>query len=311
MQTIQKVQGIIQFSSPPDDDLLSAIQSFLIDKQAQNLSPQTLRFYRAKLKVFAEFCFSQAITRITQMTPPDIRQFMFHLQDQGHNPGGCHAFFRTLRTFLNWYDFEWEPPGWRNPIKKIKPPRLDLTPLDPLSIDIARAMLSVCKKHTYYGDRDTAIILLLMDTGLRAGELLALDIPDLDLLSGSILIRKTKSRRFRTVYFGRKARKALRALLRYLPGHGPLFCTTTGARLDYSGLRQLIRRRAVKAGVPVPQIHAFRRFFALQSLRNGMNIYALQAIMGHSDLQVLRRYIKQTDSDLRQAHALCGPVDLL
>ena len=91
----------------------------------------------------------------------------------------------------------------------------------------------------------------------------------------------------------------------------PLWATQEGGRLTYTGLRDIVRRRAREAGVPAPTLHAFRRGFALLSLRNGADIYSLQRLMGHTTLQVLRRYLNQTDADLQETHRRTGPVDAL
>ena len=72
-----------------------------------------------------------------------------------------------------------------------------------------------------------------------------------------------------------------------------------------------MRRRATKAGVPVPSLHNFRRAFALLSLRAGVDIFSLQRLMGHRDLTVLRRYLKQVQGDLQAAHEKAGVVDKL
>lgn len=106
----------------------------------------------------------------------------------------------------------------------------------------------------------------------------------------------------------------MRELMRYLRGRpqsGPLFCTDAGRRLTYWGLRQIIRRRAEAAGVKSPSLHSFRRAFALLSLRAGIDIYSLQRLMGHADLTVLRRYLAQTEQDLKSAHEKASPVDRL
>jgi integrase/recombinase XerD len=87
--------------------------------------------------------------------------------------------------------------------------------------------------------------------------------------------------------------------------------TVKGTRLTYWGLRQIVRRRAEKAGVRLPSLHSFRRAFALYTLGNGADIYSLQTLMGHSDLTVLRRYLKQTEADLREGHRRARPVDNL
>jgi len=95
------------------------------------------------------------------------------------------------------------------------------------------------------------------------------------------------------------------------PEDATLWATSEAKRLTYSGLVSMLRRRSKKAGVPAPMPHAFRRAFAILSLRNGADVYSLQRLMGHSDLQVLRRYLKQTDADLGEAHRRTGPVDNL
>jgi integrase/recombinase XerD len=73
----------------------------------------------------------------------------------------------------------------------------------------------------------------------------------------------------------------------------------------------IMRRRAAKAGVRTPSIHAFRKFFALSCLNSGMDVFSLQKLMGHSDLSVLNRYLKQTDADIRKAFEKVSPVDKL
>ncbi|GAB4405088.1 MAG: hypothetical protein Kow00123_17150 [Anaerolineales bacterium] len=89
----------------------------------------------------------------------------------------------------------------------------------------------------------------------------------------------------------------------------PLWITRTGDRLTYWGLRQILRRRAERAGVPAPSPHDFRRAFALAALRNGVDLISLQRLLGHADLTVIRRYLAQTDGDLQAAHAKASPVD--
>ena len=132
---------------------------------------------------------------------------------------------------------------------------------------------------------------------------------DLDI-TGAILIRQGKGKKPRTVFLGKMSRRAVRAYLKQRDDTCPaLWVTIRGECLAFSGLRQIIRRRAVKAGVETPSLHSFRRFFALECLRAGMDIFNLQRLMGHADLQVLRRYLAQTTQDTEKAHRLAGPVD--
>jgi len=131
--------------------------------------------------------------------------------------------------------------------------------------------------------------------------------------AAAVAVQRGKGGKPRAVFLGAKSR---RAVLRYLrkrgsPEAGPLWVTVTGGRLTYSGLRQIVRRRAVAADVPVPSLHSFRRAFALACLRNGVDLVSLQRMLGHADLSVIRRYLAQTTEDLQEAHRKGGPVDRL
>ena len=90
-----------------------------------------------------------------------------------------------------------------------------------------------------------------------------------------------------------------------------LIINERGYPLTKSGLTQMLRRRAKQAGVPYQSAHSFRRLFALTMLRNGVDIYSLQMLMGHADLQVLKRYLKLSNQDTQAAHIKGGPVEKL
>ncbi|MCD4672433.1 MAG: tyrosine-type recombinase/integrase [Anaerolineaceae bacterium] len=133
---------------------------------------------------------------------------------------------------------------------------------------------------------------------------------DLNFTTGAIKIRNGKGQKDRIVFLGKKARRQVRKYLKKMEvPNGPLWLTHFGTQLTYPGLRQIMRRRAEQASVPVPSLHAFRRIFALTCLRNGMDVFSLQRLMGHADLQVLRRYLAQTEDDLKQTHHRTSPVD--
>lgn len=288
------------------------IDAFLVDRRAANMAAGTLNFYKHKLSNFQKFCDSQALTQLDQLTPQNIREYLIGLEATGHTSGGIHAFYRTLRTFLKWYENEAEPEAWRNPVDKVKPPKVEQEILEPADLENVQAMLATCRGKSFSELRDKAIILTLLDTGMRAAELLSLDMADVDTIRGDMLVRSGKGRKPRTVFAGKQTRKALRnyANVRETPA-AALFITDEGERMEYEGLRAVMTRRAKRAGVEPPNLHSFRRFFALNCLRNGMDIFTLQRLMGHADLQILRRYLNQIDEDLERGHAQFGPVDRL
>lgn len=299
-----------------NDDIFTWLEAFLLDKKVMNLSPATVQFYEDMLKQFFAFCDGQAITRITDITPDNLRRYMLFLAEQNHNPGGIHAAYRAVKVFLNWWEAETEPEGWKNPIRKVKAPKMAIEPIQPVEVHTIELLLSKCGGNDFIGIRDKALLLFLLDTGARAAEVCALNLEDVDLLSGSILIKSGKGRKPRTVYLGQKARRALRAYLKHWESqqankdYHPLWLTDDGQRLTYWGMNQILRRRALAANVKKPGLHDFRRAFALNFLRNSPGeIFSLQKLMGHSDLQILRRYLAQTDMDIQEAHRRGSPVD--
>ncbi|GAB4438635.1 MAG: site-specific tyrosine recombinase XerD [Anaerolineae bacterium] len=313
--------------APNNQGTHEIISAFLRDRQAQGLSPGTLHSYREKLGKLTAFCELQGIADIFALSAHDIREYLLWLEEIGHNEGGRHACYRAAKTLLRWCWEEWELET-PNPISKVRAPKLTVAPIEGISFDDVKALLATCATKGFHDCRDKAIILSLLDTGCRANELLDINLDDLDEIAGVIVIRRGKGGKTRTVFIGAQARRAVRRYLRTFPPEEvapvpgapdrageahrdgrPLWRTPEGTRLTYYGLREIMRRRAARAGVPCPGLHDFRRTFALTCLRNGVDTISLQRLLGHSSLAVLERYLAQTTDDLRNAHARAGVVD--
>jgi integrase/recombinase XerD len=292
------------------DDLRKWIGIYLHACRSRNLSGATIEFYDKKLKVFIQFCLELGLTNISQLGAEHIRQFLIVLGEGGHKPAGVHCFYRSIKSFLKWYERETEPPDWRNPINKVKAPIVPLEPLDPVRIETIKALMATCKRGKLTDARDKASLLVLLDTGMRLAEFLALNMEDVDPITGMILIRSGKGRKPRNVYLGDKARHMLRKYVKERRDYNPaLWLGKFGERLTETGLRMMLRRRSAEAGVPAPSPHDFRRAFAIERWRAGVDILTLSKLMGHTSLQVLNRYIKQIGEDLEQAAKRSSPVD--
>ena len=144
---------------------------------------------------------------------------------------------------------------------------------------------------------------MLLDTGLRASELLALKVGDITFNSGAVLVQHGKGGKSRTVFLGRRSRRAVREYVTESKVDDLLFPFT------YTGLRTMLQRRCKDAHIDYLSPHSFRRAFALSMLRDGCDIYTIQRLMGHADLQVLTRYLKQNTDDLRIQHGRHSPAD--
>jgi integrase/recombinase XerD len=296
---------------PKEQPLSKVFHAFITDRKAANHAANTIRNYQQALQRFAAFGGERGVTTLGGITSDLIRRWLLALEESGHNPGGVHGHYRPLKTFLRWYEREYEPENWRNPIAKVKAPKLDIQPLQPVGVETLTAMLETClPRGDKLADRDRAILLCLLDTGARITEFLSLNVQDVDAVTGAVRIQRGKGGKPRSVYLGERSRRALRAWLRHIEDDsGPVWRKRTGERMKYESVRMMFVRRARLAGVPEPSPHDFRRAFALQSLRAGMDLLTLSRLLGHADLQMVRRYVAQTDDDLQAAHTQYSPVD--
>ena len=292
--------------------LAIAIDSFLRDCKARNLSEHTLKFYRDYLVSFESYAKSQSVSSVNEIDPAFIRSYLI-LFGETHNPGGVNAAYRSIRAFLYWVEKEeMMAEEWRNPIKKVDPPEVPEQIIEPVLLEEVDSLIATCKGNSFFDRRDKAIIFFLLDTGVRAQEVCDVNLEDVELNSGKVLVRQGKGRKPRYVFTNRTANKALRAYLRIRNNYQAkaLFVSKTMERLTYDGLRQIIRRRSKLAGLRnEPTLHDFRRQFALSMLNNGADIFALQRLMGHKDISILRRYLAQSTEDIRVAHDKGSPVE--
>jgi integrase/recombinase XerD len=170
-----------------------------------------------------------------------------------------------------------------------------------LTSDEVQQVLNAC-----INTRDRAIILFLIDTGLRRSEMCYLNWGDIELSSGLVLVRKGKGKKARSVVIGNNTR---RILLKYKQTvnneeNNPLFQTKMGTRLSPGGLRSICLRLSERTGIVITP-HALHRTFVVLSLKSGMSLAHVQALMGHKTPAMTLEYAKLVDDDLIEY----GPVD--
>ena len=145
---------------------------------------------------------------------------------------------------------------------------------------------------------------------MRAGDLVALTIDDVNIDTGEVWVRSGKGQKQRTCYIGRQNPQTTETICLqpwHGVGRGTAVCLeNTGESLTVSGIVQMMKRLSQRSSVRNCTAHTFRRTFALTCLRNGMNIYVLARLMGHSDITVLRQYLALAEVDLQKAHKEFG-----
>jgi integrase/recombinase XerD len=297
--TVQLLSGLIR----------QEIDFYLIDCESRGLSKYTIINYRQELKPVLVFLESIGVYQVIDIKPEHLRECFVHIAIK-RNAGGLNSIYRALRAFLNWWGLETEIKDWKNPLSRIKPPKIHNEPIKGASLEDIKKMVSSCEEDQF-GKRDKVLLLTLLDTAARASEFCQIKVKDLDIKSGNILLRVCKNGKSRIVYVGKKT---LRELIRYLrianlKPEDPLFPNDRGEHLTRSGLYQLLKRRSIKAGVPIQSPHDFRRACALSLLRNSIDPISVSRILGHSDLRITLLYLAQVSDDLEKAMKKGSPVD--
>ena len=144
MQGPRIAQGIRAVSTT---SLRRDILAFLIDRQARRLTPCTVESCTRKPYYLQDFLQSRGVKSVEAATPTHLRQLLFQF-GKSHNPGGVHAAFRAMRTFFRWYEAEYEPEHWANPIRKVTAPRMPQKTLEPLSLPHLKAMIASSETRT-------------------------------------------------------------------------------------------------------------------------------------------------------------------
>lgn len=226
-------------------------------------------------------------------------------------------YFVVLSCFFNWLSRD----GFlqENPMVRVKVPKSKPKVTVPYSNEEIRRLLAVCDydfQHNakFLGSRNRAIILALLDTGVRLSELVGMKLSDINNDKGRIKVLG-KGAKERVVRMGKTTQKALWRYLMYRAQNGreELWLTEEGKPLRCSGIQALIKRLKQRAGVKSSgSIHRFWHSFALNFLRADRNVFNLQYLLGHSDLDMVRRYTATLGmEDALKAHEKASPADML
>jgi site-specific recombinase XerD len=284
--------------------LNDAYTDFILSRQAMQCAPATMEFYRYTTSVFLAWAEAQSVTTPEQVDARLIRYYLSELASRGKSDSTLNANARAMRTLLRfWYAEKYIPAPVSISIPKIAKKRQPV-----LSADELNQVLSGCKNQ-----RDKALIVFMADSGLRRAELIALNWGDIDIMSGLVKVKRGKGGKARSAVIGATTRRMLLAYRRALgnPANDlPIFISRSGERFTGTGVLLIFRRLSKKTGIHVTP-HSLRRTFVILSLRAGMDVLHLQAMLGHASLDMVQHYAQMVDDDLLQAHKAHSPIDNL
>jgi site-specific recombinase XerD len=275
------------------------IQAYLHDMYRRNCRPNTIRTNSCSIMLFLVFVQQLGKNRLETITREDIGAFIEHEQERGLVPASVHGRLRAVYAFLNFLiQHDVLHPDLLKRKLRIKLPDALPRAIEPEDI---KQLLSVLKEP-----RDRALILTLLRTGMRIGELLNTKVQDLNLKQQCIEIFEAhKNRVGRVVYLSKDAQRALKKWLKLKNAQTDyLFYGRRGWPLCYEAARGIFRKYLDKAQLSHKpySLHCLRHTFASEMLNGGTSLQSLQELLGHSDIEMTRRYARLTDNTRREEY---------
>lgn len=278
--------------SNPLLDLPALLSSWKLALRAERKSPATVKSYSEGVVAYLRWCEATGVP--ADITKSAVQAFVADLLDSGAQPKTASARLLGVRRFSAWLTEEGELDA--DPLVGMKQPKLDRKVVESLTDEQLQALIRACRGKGFTDRRDEAIVRLMAETGMRAGEVIAMDVADVDLVRGAATVRRGKGGKGRVVPFGPQTATALDRYIRIRRTHqradtGPLWLGADGWRtFNYFGLRHALNRRAEAAGIAGFHPHLMRHTAATRWLRAGGSEGGLMAVAGWSTREMIDRY---------------------
>jgi integrase/recombinase XerD len=255
-----------------------------------NVSPATIRWY------------THALKWLPCETPTDseLKQTVIRMRERGLKATGANAAIRAINAYLHWREL----PGR---IAKLQEPEF----IPPTFSPDAVKRIIAWRPTTFYDQRLHTLTLFMLDNGCRISEALTLKVYDVDL-DGLMITLMGKGRKQRIVPASIELRRVLFRWIRDAEKqtHDLLLSSKSGTPLGRNVCLRDVKRLCLRLGFdpPVRTLHAFRHTFAISYLRRGGSVFHLQKILGHTSLEMSRRYANLVTDDLQAVHQRLSPL---
>jgi site-specific recombinase XerD len=294
--------------------------------RSEGKSPKTVMWYSRVLRYFGDYLKERNLQdRLEGLDVEVVREFVLYLQTRKKWPDRqCHlaeqnlraisvqTYVRALRGFFAWLHRE----GYtrENILANLKPPKAPQRLAEVLTNEEVSRILACLDTGTSWGCRDTAILVTMLDTGLRLSEVANLTMANAHLDEAYLKVMG-KGAKERIVPIGGFAQKVL---LRYVYHFRPepmnatednLFLTIEGGVMSGNAIQLMTGRLSRMSGVKRLHPHLCRHTFATNYLVNGGDVFTLQQILGHTTLEMVRRYVNLASAHVRVQHRKFSPMD--
>ena len=285
-------------------DLAILLPSWELALRSERKSPQTVKVYGDGVRAFLKWCASHGHS--PALDRDLMKAFVADLLDAGAEASTARSRQLAMRRFSAWLDEEGEID--EDPLLGLKAPKLDAKVTDSLSDDELRRLVKACSGKEFRDRRDDAIVRLMAETGMRAGEVCALTVDDVDLTRGLMTVRRGKGGKGRVAPFGAQTGVAIDRYLRARRTHlladtSALWLGDRGKGLEYYGLHKTLKWRAEIAGLKNFHPHLLRHTAASRWLAAGGSEGGLMSVAGWSTRDMIDRYTRSTAADRAAAEA--------
>lgn len=284
--------------------LRKAVDEFLIDCRAGGLSAKTLCVYGGNLRRFGEYMGG---IKLADPLVPHVRRYFAELQELELSPYTVDQHYRTLNTFFQWCVREGTLD--LNPIDRVRRPKVPKR-LAPRLYSEQIERLVDALKGTALSERNLAMTLLMIDSGLRVGEVVGLEMKNLHLNEQYAKVNG-KGDKEREIPFGETVVEALERYLAVRPESscGYVFLSQYGGPTTVMAVQLMLKRLKDDVGVDRLYPHLLRHTFARIYLEEG-DLKTLQEILGHESSQTTADiYLAPDIRDLKRKHKQAGPID--
>jgi integrase/recombinase XerD len=285
-------------------DLAALLPSWQLALKAERKSPGTIRTYTDGVTKFLRWCAAKG--HPAELSRTTVQAFLADLLDEGMEGNTARSRDLALKRYAAWLVDEGELSA--NPLLGLKPPKADHKVVNALTDDQLRRLIKACQGKSLQDRRDEAIVRLMAETGMRAGEVLGLRVSDVNLRDGLVTVVRGKGGKRRMAPFGSQTAAALDRYLRARRSHrlaetGALWVGGGGKSFGYHGLNAVLKARANTAGIKGFHLHLMRHTAATRWLRAGGSEGGLMAVAGWSTRAMVDRYTGASASERAAAEA--------
>ena len=285
---LKQTSGISQYSN------IELIDKFISAKEIEGCSKRTIKYYESTLLKMN----SKLDKEITHMTTDDLRTYLTDYQKINNcSKASVDNIRRNLSSFFSW--LEEENYILKSPMKRIHKIKTDKVIKETYSDETLELLRDNCNNL-----RDLAIIDILASTGMRVGELVKLNINDIDFENRECVVFG-KGNKERPVYFDARTKIHLKNYLNSRTDDNPALFVSLDApygRLKISGVEIRLRQLGRRLGIQKVHPHKFRRTVATKAIDKGMPIEQVQSLLGHSQIDTTMHYAMVNQNNVKESH---------